>query len=182
MEIKKNLVRLSIWIHYANQDQKVLCIFVNINYQGEGQRTYSFEWYKQTVNWKIHFEIMASVRKVKLTISPSPSLSCPRVSAPPGVQAEGDAGNALRGHLVSWFHRWPGHRLLADKGRHVRRCLGCSAVPLQVCLNHNSTEITKEIITSYLAHLLSLGNFVHLNVGWLDLKCSSWTGVHMRWI
>lgn len=50
MEIKKNLVRLSIWIHYANQDQKVLCIFVNINYQGEGQRTYSFEWYKQTVN------------------------------------------------------------------------------------------------------------------------------------
>lgn len=169
MEIKKkkkNLVRLSIWIHYATQDQKVWCIFVNINYQGEGRRAYSSEWYKQTVNGKIHFEIMASVRTVKLTISPSPSLSCPRVSAPPGVQAEGDAGNALRGHLVGWFHRWPGYRLLADKGRHVRRCLGCSAVPVQVCLNRNSTEI----ITSCLAHLLSLGNFVHLNVGWLDLK------------
>lgn len=130
----------------------------------------SSEWYKQTVNWKIHFEIMASVRTVKLTISPSPSLSRPCVSAPPGVQAEGDAGNALRGHLVGWFHRWPGHRLLADKGRHVRRCLGCSAVPLQVCLNCNSTEIHQYRVTSCLAHLLSLGNFVHLNVGWLDLK------------
>lgn len=101
---------------------------------------------------------------------PPPHCPVHMSSAPAGVQAEGDAGNALRGHLVSWFHRWPGHRLLADKGRHVCWCLGCSAVPLQVRLNHSSTEITKEIITSYLAHLLSLGNFVHLNVGWLDLK------------
>lgn len=53
-----------------------------------------------------------------------------------GVQAEGDAGNALRGHLARWFHCRPGYRLLADQGHHVRRRLGRRAVPLQVCLNH----------------------------------------------
>lgn len=53
-----------------------------------------------------------------------------------GVQAEGDAGNTIRGHLAGGFHRRPGHRLLADQGPHVRWRLGGRAVPLQVRLRH----------------------------------------------
>lgn len=51
-----------------------------------------------------------------------------------GVPAEGDAGNAVRGHLAGGLHRRPGHRLLAHQGSHVRRRLGGRAVPLQVSL------------------------------------------------
>lgn len=51
-----------------------------------------------------------------------------------GVPAEGDAGNAIRGHLAGGLHRRPGHRLLAHQGPHVRWRLGGRAVPLQVSL------------------------------------------------
>lgn len=49
-----------------------------------------------------------------------------------GVPAEGDAGNALRGHLVGGFHSRFGHRLLAHQGSHVRWHVDRCAVPLQV--------------------------------------------------
>lgn len=66
------------------------------------------------------------------------TLFIPPPSPSAGVQAEGDAGNALRGHLASWFHRWPGYRLVADQRHHVRWRLGRRAVPLQVRLNHRN--------------------------------------------
>lgn len=55
-------------------------------------------------------------------------------SSRPGVQAEGDAGNAVRRHLAHRVRRRPGHRLLAHQGPDVRRRLGGCAVPLEVCL------------------------------------------------
>lgn len=60
--------------------------------------------------------------------------SFPLHSSCPGVQAEGDAGNAIRCHLAYWFCRRPGHRFLAHQRHHVRRRLGRRAVPLKVCL------------------------------------------------
>lgn len=70
---------------------------------------------------------------IYIHLSPSPPPAA-------GVQAEGDAGNTVRGHLAGWFHRWPGHWLLADQGPHVRWRLGRCAVPLQVRLNTDKTH------------------------------------------
>lgn len=91
--------------------------------------------------------LLSKISLVSLLFS---SLYLPLPSPPAGVQAEGDAGNALRGHLACGFHRQSGHRLLAHQGPHVRRRLGRRAVPLQVRLNRINTHTVIHCVNTHI--------------------------------
>lgn len=100
------------------------------------------KWDDQGFFFPFPFVAMNHVRWVPLIglfrspcTSARPGNSSRFSSVSAGVSAEGDAGNAICGHLVGRFHCRFGHRLLANQGSHVRRHVDRCAVPLQVCHN-----------------------------------------------